>query len=82
MGPGELPAYLEMALSVWLEIVVLWINRSYTWQADQAIPSCWPRQPHIVHEIAVLASLRLAAGHALAAGSTHQPRSSSCGWPN
>lgn len=65
--PASCPPTLQMEVWVWLEAVVLWINRSYTWQADQAIPSCWPRHPHIVHEVAVLASLRLAAGHALTA---------------
>ena len=29
------------------------------------IPACWPRHPHLVHEIAVLADLRRRAGHAL-----------------
>jgi hypothetical protein len=31
------------------------------------IPSCWPRHPHLVHEIAVLADLRRRAGLALTA---------------
>ena len=51
----------------WLEQVVTWLNREYVWDPDAMIPSCWPRHPHVVHEIAVLADLRRRAGLALTA---------------
>lgn len=51
----------------WLERVVTWLNREYIWDPDAMIPSCWPRHPHLVHEVAVLADLRRRAGLALTA---------------
>ena len=44
-----------------------WLNHDYSWQAERVIPACWPAHPHLVHELAVLACLRLSAGHALTA---------------
>lgn len=51
----------------WLEQVVTWLNHEYVWEADVMIPSCWPRHPHLVHELAVVADLRRRAGLALTA---------------
>ncbi|WP_407344993.1 hypothetical protein [Pengzhenrongella phosphoraccumulans] len=51
----------------WLEQVVTWLNHEYVWDADVMVPSCWPRHPHLVHELAVLADLRRRAGLALTA---------------
>ena len=51
----------------WLEQVVTWLNQEYVWDADAMIPSCWPRHPHLVHELAVIADLRRRAGLALTA---------------
>ncbi|NMM16639.1 MAG: hypothetical protein HHJ11_18830 [Phycicoccus sp.] len=51
----------------WLEQVVTWLNHEYVWDADAMIPSCWPRHPHLVHELAVLADLRRRASLALTA---------------
>lgn len=51
----------------WLEQVVTWLNHEYAWDADAMIPSCWPRHPHLVHELAVIADLRRRAGLALTA---------------
>lgn len=51
----------------WLEQVVTWLNHEYAWDPDSTIPSCWPRHPHLVHEIAVLADLRRRAGLAVTA---------------
>lgn len=51
----------------WLEQVVTWLNREYVWDADAMTPSCWPRHPHLVHELAVLADLRRRASLALTA---------------
>ncbi|QZN87076.1 hypothetical protein [Cellulomonas sp. C5510] len=51
----------------WLEQVVTWLNHEYAWDPDSMIPSCWPRHPHLVHEIAVLADFRRRAGLAVTA---------------
>jgi hypothetical protein len=53
---------LRQELWLWLDAVVVWLNTEYTWNADAMIPSCWPHHPHLVHEIAVLADQRHAAG--------------------
>ena len=29
----------------WLEDVVIWLNREYTWDVSGLIPSCWPVHP-------------------------------------
>lgn len=58
---------LRRELWDWLERVVIWLNREYTWDPEAMIPACWPRHPHIVHELAVLADLRRRAGLALTA---------------
>ena len=49
----------------WLDQVVAWLNHEYVWDVAAIVPSCWPRHPHLVHEIAVIADLRRRAGHAL-----------------
>lgn len=46
----------------WLEDVVTWLNIEYTWDVAATIPECWPKHPHIVHEVAVIADLRRSAG--------------------
>lgn len=51
----------------WLDEVAGWINHEYGWQTARTIPSCWPQHPHLVHELAVLACLRAAAGEAIVA---------------
>lgn len=56
---------LRAELWQWLDQVVIWLNHEYVWDAEAMIPSCWPRHPHLVHEIAVLADLRRRAGLAL-----------------
>jgi len=58
---------LRVEIWQWLEQVVHWLNREYVWDADVMIPSCWPRHPHLVHELAVVADLRWRAGLALTA---------------
>jgi hypothetical protein len=65
--PPTCPPTLRDALWIWLDRVVAWINHEYTWRHDQVIPACWPAHPHVVHEVAVIACLRYAAGHALTA---------------
>jgi hypothetical protein len=56
---------LRAEVWAWLEEVVCWLNHEYVWDAEAMIPPCWPKHPHLVHEIAVLADLRRRAGHAL-----------------
>lgn len=56
---------LRAEVWAWLEEVVCWLNHEYVWDAEAMIPPCWPRHPHLVHEIAVLADLRWRAGDAL-----------------
>lgn len=49
----------------WLEHVVVWLNSQLTWDVAGFVPPCWPRHPHLVHELAVLADQRRRAGEAL-----------------
>lgn len=47
----------------WLDQVVCWFNAEYVWDPTLGvIPACWPRHPHLVHEIATLADQRRRAG--------------------
>ncbi|MGV1009943.1 MAG: hypothetical protein ACOYBY_15235 [Dermatophilaceae bacterium] len=63
--PTCLDPELREQLWEWLDRVVAWLNREYVWDVAGMIPACWPRHPHLVHEVAVLADLRRRAGHAL-----------------
>jgi hypothetical protein len=63
--PPSCPPSLRHELWLWLDTVAAWINHEFSWQADHCIPGCWPAHPHIAHELAVVAALRLEAGHAL-----------------
>jgi hypothetical protein len=56
---------LRAELWHWLDRFVIWLNQEYVWDVAAMIPACWPKHPHLVHEIAVLADLRLRAGRAL-----------------
>ena len=56
---------LRAELWQWLDAVVMWLNHEYVWDVSTMIPACWPRHPHLVHEVAVLADLRRRAGQAL-----------------
>jgi len=50
---------LRTELWEWLEAVVTWLNTEYVWDLGTGvIPACWPRHPHLVHEIPVLADQR------------------------
>jgi hypothetical protein len=63
--PPSCPPLLRQELWQWLDSVAGWLNHEYSWGAERVIPACWPAHPHIVHELAALACLRLAVGHAL-----------------
>jgi hypothetical protein len=56
-GTCTTPA-LRLELWTWLDAVVIWINRDLVYDAADAIPTCWPRHAHLVHELAVLADVR------------------------
>ena len=64
--PATCSIHVRIRLWPWLDDVAAWLNRSYAWQTTQAIPSCWPAHPHLVHELAVLACLRATAADAAA----------------
>ncbi|GAA1751269.1 hypothetical protein [Aeromicrobium alkaliterrae] len=49
---------LRVDLWEWLDRVAAWINHEYVFDPAGIIPTCWPRHPHLVHEIAVLADQR------------------------
>lgn len=54
---------LRAELWAWLDDVVIWFNHEYVWDHNAGmIPACWPKHPHLVHEIAVLADQRRRAG--------------------
>ena len=52
---------LRRRLYAWLDEVAHWLNDQYSWQPKTMIPPCWPRHPHIAHELAVLAIQRHSA---------------------
>lgn len=56
----------------WLEDVVTWLNIEYTWDVATMIPECWPKHPHIVHEVAVIADLRRSAGLAFSSAALEE----------
>ena len=56
---------LRAEVWAWLDAVVTWLNRAYTWDVTDTIPACWPQHPHLIHELAVLADQRRHAGAAL-----------------
>jgi hypothetical protein len=66
--PASCPATLLEALLPWLDKVAAWLNHDYAWMVRRPIPDCWPAHPHIVHELAGLAWLRVLAEEALDPG--------------
>lgn len=52
---------LRAQLWKWLEEVVVWLNHEHCFDTADMLPRCWPRHPHLVHELAVLADRRLSA---------------------
>ncbi|MDN5715638.1 MAG: hypothetical protein L0G89_00230 [Janibacter sp.] len=63
--PSITQPQLRREVWAWLEAAVTWLNLEYTWDVGAFIPECWPKHPHIVHEVAVIADLRRRAGTAL-----------------
>ena len=62
--PAACPPGLRADLWPWLDDVAAWLNHTYAWQTAFAVPSCWPAHPHLVHELALLACLRVTATEA------------------
>lgn len=56
--PGGCDPALRARLYRWLDDVADWLNDQYSWQPRTMIPACWPRHPHLAHELAVLAMQR------------------------
>jgi len=62
--PAGCSEVVRAELWPWLDDVADWINHEYAWQTARSIPACWPQHPHLGHEIAVLACLRVSAAEA------------------
>ena len=46
----------------WLDDVATWINTQHLWNVNgPGVPECWPDHPHVVHDLAVVASTRVFA---------------------
>lgn len=56
---------LRTDLWKWLDRVAAWINHEYVFDPSGIIPACWPRHPHLIHELAVLADQRYRVHQAL-----------------
>ena len=56
---------IEQMVWDWLDRVVVWINEEHTWRTDRTIPECWARHPHIAHELATVACLRVLVGYSV-----------------
>lgn len=62
--PPTCPSETQRYLWRWLDQVALWINDEHTWRLDRIIPICWKEHPHIAHELATVACLRVNASYA------------------
>ncbi|MGK2876717.1 MAG: hypothetical protein ACSLEW_13950 [Nocardioides sp.] len=63
--PSSCSPDLRFLIYGWLDEVVAWINEDCLWRTERAVPACWEQHPHIVHELAVVATLRWHAELAL-----------------
>jgi hypothetical protein len=63
--PPTCPDDIQRLIWDWLDEVVAWINEEHTWRTDRMIPSCWLRHPHLAHELASIACLRLVTSSAV-----------------
>jgi hypothetical protein len=61
--PPSCPEPLRSDLWDWLDWVALWINEEHCWRVDRLIPNCWREHPHIAHELATVACLRITASY-------------------
>lgn len=58
---SSVPVEFRQPLWRWCDEVAGWLNRGYAWRPVNLIPACWPRHPHLAHELPVLACLRAVA---------------------
>lgn len=64
--PASCSGPLRREVWSWLEQVAIWINEQHLWNVSRpGIPECWPAHPHVVHDLAVLASIRFYTGFAV-----------------
>jgi hypothetical protein len=56
--PGSLPAEFQRPVWRWCDDVATWLNSQLAWRPLRLIPGCWPKHPHLVHELPLLACLR------------------------
>lgn len=57
--PGSCTGRTRAELWDWLDQVAIWINEQHLWNVTRpGIPECWPDHPHLIHDLAVLASSR------------------------
>jgi hypothetical protein len=58
---ATVPGEFRQKLWLWIDEVATWLNSSYVWRPVNMIPACWPRHPHLAHELPVLACQRATA---------------------
>jgi hypothetical protein len=63
--PPSSPPSMQESLWRWLDEVAAWINEEHTWRVDRLVPMCWKQHPHIAHELATVACLRVNAMYAV-----------------
>lgn len=56
---------LRNELWQWLDSAVVWLNHEMVFDTVDVIPACWPKHPHLIHELAVLVDGRYRASQAL-----------------
>lgn len=65
--PATCTGRMRAQLWQWLDSVAIWINEQHLWNVTSpGVPSCWPAHPHLVHDLATVASARYLAGFAFA----------------
>jgi hypothetical protein len=64
--PATCLGRLRTDLGTWLNDVAPWINTQHLWALNSpGIPACWPNHPHLIHDLAVVASSRYLASYAV-----------------
>lgn len=57
--PGSCTGQIRGELWTWLDQVAMWVNEQHLWNVTRpGIPECWPQHPHLVNDLALLASGR------------------------
>jgi hypothetical protein len=64
--PATCTGRLREEVWAWLDEVAAWINQQHLWNVTHlGVPECWPAHPHLVHDLAVVASGRFYASYAV-----------------